>query len=93
MLRDHTEECHSGEYESRMMSHARANHDSTRVVPMLGKGQQEFDDFVGSVLDQKWNFECSLVIYNRMRRKCRYISSLSSEIIICIDEKALRNYY
>ena len=93
MLREHSQECLSGEYESRMMSHARAKLDSTRNVHMLGTGQKEFDDFVGTILDQKWNFESARVIFDRMRRKCRQKSTEYSEVIMCVDESALRAYY
>ena len=51
MLRDHTELCTSGQYESRAMAKAKASLDEGRAITMLGKGQTEFDEYVASILD------------------------------------------
>ena len=34
-----------------------------------------------------------MVIFNRLRRRCRLKSMEHQEIIICVDEKGIRNYY
>ena len=38
MLRDHTELCTSGAYESQLMAKAKASMDDLRTLNMLGKG-------------------------------------------------------
>lgn len=38
MLRDHTELCTSGAYESRLMAKAKASLDEGRALTMMGKG-------------------------------------------------------
>jgi hypothetical protein len=39
LLREHTPECLSGDFESRMMQFAKANHDTGRSIAMLQVGQ------------------------------------------------------
>lgn len=68
-------------------------YDEARILPMLAKGQQAYDQIVESAFQQKWNFESASAIYGRLKRKARFMSAEYNEIILCVDEIATRKYY